>query len=422
MKLFVPVLAALLVSTVAGNTVEVGADAEIEPRDEEVVETPECKQHAVFFSHGFHGAPRGLSSLVNLLSYQQGASRCPLLLHNCQANAGTYPWDRLTATSDGIAAGGTRVAHEILDFLLSHPDVTHISLVGLSLGGAYMRFAAGLLLPLQVASPPAQPAIDAFQAAAHKRRVHFSTFLAIASPSTGVRGHLSPVMDWGAQAGLGGQTGRDMLLEGLPSDWHHTHEGPLAGVQAMLAANGSASSPQAAAVWRAARRATAPTLLSMAAIGSDWWRALAAFSHRLLVGNEVGDSMVPFAASALAPHPSWHEQRGHPLKASSGAGAPGDNLAAEWTQAPVDTRDPEAVWSTYEAWLEAAGSSPPSPEDVIAAQLRAMGGWTTLQVRWADAWGSVLNHNRVTCPPFISLFAQCMPWLHQLVTRLLARL
>lgn len=48
-------------------------------------------------------------------------------------------------TTDGVAQGGRRLAHEILKVVEACPSLTSISFVGNSLGGLYARYAAALL-------------------------------------------------------------------------------------------------------------------------------------------------------------------------------------------------------------------------------------------------------------------------------------
>jgi hypothetical protein len=49
-------------------------------------------------------------------------------------------------TRDGIAAGGARLAAEVRDVASQHGSLTSLSLVGNSLGGLYVRYAAAELL------------------------------------------------------------------------------------------------------------------------------------------------------------------------------------------------------------------------------------------------------------------------------------
>lgn len=382
-----------------------------------------CTRHAVFVSHGLLGAPRALQNVADAIAGGQPESGCPLLVHNCAANAGTLPFGSLKSTTDGVAAGGTRLAHEIADVLAAHPDVSHISLVGMSLGGAYMRYAAGLLLPLHVGQPaPTGRGLDRFADMAVSRRVHFQLFVSIASPHTGVRGHLDAVMQWGADAGLGGVTADDMLLAALPEDWAAAEHGGMAAYAAHVQAPVSAQLRAQLAL----RHQSLPLLLSMATIGSAPWTALAAFQHRMLVASEVKDARVPFRAAALSQDPAWLgtpraatelglEQR--PANASA-------HLEAVFLQQAVDTSNSSAVWATYNAWSAAltAEGSAPSPEVVMLASLRAMGGWLTLQARWDDALGYLLNHNRMSCPRFISWFGECLDFLHVFAQHMLRRM
>lgn len=47
--------------------------------------------------------------------------------------------------SSGIDACGRRLAEEIRDLVAQHPEATHLSLLGHSMGGLIARYAAGVL-------------------------------------------------------------------------------------------------------------------------------------------------------------------------------------------------------------------------------------------------------------------------------------
>ena len=93
--------------------------------------------HLYFCVHGLAGRPEDLSALRECLT-AGGAGAA--LVHLAQANA----YSRF-ATYDGVHAGAARLATELCSVVEAHPSVTHLSLVGNSLGGLYCRYLASLL-------------------------------------------------------------------------------------------------------------------------------------------------------------------------------------------------------------------------------------------------------------------------------------
>ncbi len=93
-------------------------------------------------------------------------------VHAAEANWGSL--FSVFSTTDGIAAGGMRVADEVQSVLTLHPHLKSLSFVALSLGGLYSRFAVKLL---------------------HQRgvleRVSPVNFITLASPHLGVAGRLN---------------------------------------------------------------------------------------------------------------------------------------------------------------------------------------------------------------------------------------
>lgn len=88
-------------------------------------------------AHGLQGAVADFSYLLDELDASGPAADGALLVHAPGVNT-----DR---THDGVVAGGTRVAADIRMMVRRHPSLRRISLVGFSLGGLYMRYAAALL-------------------------------------------------------------------------------------------------------------------------------------------------------------------------------------------------------------------------------------------------------------------------------------
>ena len=92
--------------------------------------------HLYVLSHGFMGSSSDLSYLSEQIQSQSTAS-VSMHLSNCNSSP--------LNTLDGIAAGGTRLFEEIVSVVNTvKPD--KLSLVGNSLGGLYVRYAAKLLV------------------------------------------------------------------------------------------------------------------------------------------------------------------------------------------------------------------------------------------------------------------------------------
>lgn len=73
--------------------------------------------------------------------------------------------------------------------------ITDISMVGLSLGGLYSRFAVGLLH---------------YQ---YGELIRFRNFVTLACPHLGVRRHINWVYEAAVEAGLLGRTGTEITLK-----------------------------------------------------------------------------------------------------------------------------------------------------------------------------------------------------------------
>ncbi|CAE8581264.1 unnamed protein product, partial [Polarella glacialis] len=198
--------------------------------------------HLVVLQHGLSGTVADLNRLGAEL--QQA---CPdVLVHSATSNFGR--------TTDGVAAGGLRLAEEIRAVAAQHPTVCELSLVGNSLGGLYARFAAG---ELWAASGDGETLAG----------LRPATFVSIGCPHLGIRRFtFLPVPDvlHGASRAVVGRTGEDLFLLG-----------------------------------------SEPLLPKMAEPGGRFDRGLRAFRRRGLYANLWGDFMapwaVPFGTAALEP-------------------------------------------------------------------------------------------------------------------------
>mmetsp|Transcript_62309 Transcript_62309/g.143494 ORF Transcript_62309/g.143494 Transcript_62309/m.143494 type:complete len:480 (-) Transcript_62309:88-1527(-) len=109
------------------------------------VESNECQakvtnaEHLFVFSHGILGYGSDFANLAATVQELAAGSEPRVTTHLLRSNE--------HHTLDGVDSGGLRVAHEILDALDDRDGrVTRLSLVGHSLGGLYMRYAAAVLL------------------------------------------------------------------------------------------------------------------------------------------------------------------------------------------------------------------------------------------------------------------------------------
>lgn len=100
--------------------------------------------HLVVLSHGWTGTPSNMRILAKEISNSFSESNECALIHAIHSNWG---WIRsLMTTSDGIDVGAQRLAQEIVAVKNANPSLDKISVLGHSLGGLYIRYAAGLLL------------------------------------------------------------------------------------------------------------------------------------------------------------------------------------------------------------------------------------------------------------------------------------
>mmetsp|Transcript_26782 Transcript_26782/g.69334 ORF Transcript_26782/g.69334 Transcript_26782/m.69334 type:complete len:484 (+) Transcript_26782:10-1461(+) len=125
-------------------------------------------EHLFVFSHGILGYGSDFANLAATVQELAAGSEPRVTTHLLRSNE--------HHTLDGVDSGGSRVANEILDVLADRGGrVTRLSLVGHSLGGLYMRYAAAVLP--QVAE---SRSLDHLLA-----DVKFDTFATFATPHLG---------------------------------------------------------------------------------------------------------------------------------------------------------------------------------------------------------------------------------------------
>lgn len=99
--------------------------------------------HLIVLVHGFIGSPRSLHPLRDAIQKAASESGERVVAHVSVANYGYF--HSFLTTTDGVAAGGARLADEIRDVVKQNGTLKRLSLVGISLGGIYCRIAAKLL-------------------------------------------------------------------------------------------------------------------------------------------------------------------------------------------------------------------------------------------------------------------------------------
>jgi len=332
-----------------------------------------------------------------------------VLTHNSTANAGPLGLSYFT-TTDGIAAGGARLATEVRAVLKKNPSLTHLSFVGVSLGGLYVRAALEHLVDLPLA------------------RTNLITF---ASPHLGVRNHLLPVIAAAVAAGAIGRTGWELLLMDRPT----TRE---------------------TAVTTAAATSTQRRMLEwLADPDSSPWRELHRFANRVCVANLEDDDKVPYWSAALVtgsetlhrlareglvhacgpptkplsadgtaesadvsgtyPHViAEHRQLQQPSAGLSGIACDGTSsvTVGHGSARSGGPRGDVGGVASGSGAAEAFGSDGLPPlEARLAAQLRSMGGWVNVDVRFTEWPAYLTNHLRIAVSrPGISALGSDVAW------------
>jgi hypothetical protein len=199
----------------------------------------------IVLQHGLYGSASNLLVLKQNLEQLGGDS---VLVHSATCNEGRL-------TRDGVAAGGRRLADEVLQLREKYQSLESLALVGNSLGGLYVRYASTLLL---------DPAGDTIA-----RGLRPDTLLTLCSPHLGVRTFTylplpAPHKSWISWPSwwVAGTTGDDLLLR-------------------------------------------TSLLEEMSCPQSDHYRALAAFQRRRAYANLKGDFMVPFGTAAFETAAAW---------------------------------------------------------------------------------------------------------------------
>jgi hypothetical protein len=98
-----------------------------------------------------------------------------LLVLNSAANFGAL--NSFWTTSDGLVAGGQRLAADIERVLAANPQVSRLSMIPLSLGGLYARYA-----------------LYELSSRGKLEGIILENFVSIASPHLGVAGHLNALI------------------------------------------------------------------------------------------------------------------------------------------------------------------------------------------------------------------------------------
>lgn len=236
--------------------------------------------HLVFLMHGHLGSPRGLENLAEALRVSSKNVR----VHVAQSNAEAF-----LSTTDGVEAGGRRLADEITRVAREHAGTAkYISLIGVSLGGIYCRWAVRLLAEHETERVAGL--------------IPFA-FITLASPHIGVSHSAS--LHILAAVHLAWHTGADKTagqLLGLDDDYE--------------------------ALWEM----TAPPFLT----------ALRLFKHRALFANLINDARVDYCSAALLLSPFCELHRADAL-ADKRLEIIGAYDVADYPQSPSHAAKPYAT-------------------------------------------------------------------------------
>ncbi len=191
-------------------------------------------------------------------------------------------------------------APQILEVVSSRPSLSRISLVGNSLGGLYMRYAAKLLYRDDGGARAVGAAAGG--GGATVAGLQPSVFMTIASPHLGVRRFTYvplPAMLHPLAGVVMGKTGADLFLskpwsaaaqpDSPPSDAGDSRTGHDEAAETCEAREGGG---------RAGGGREAPLLYNMAT-SEEFLRPLKAFRWRRAYANRHGDFMVPYGTAAF---------------------------------------------------------------------------------------------------------------------------
>eukprot|EP00033_Pygsuia_biforma_P000247 GCRY01000307.1.p1 GENE.GCRY01000307.1~~GCRY01000307.1.p1 ORF type:complete len:462 (+),score=98.76 GCRY01000307.1:273-1658(+) len=201
--------------------------------------------HLVFLQHGLGGSCSDLEVVGDILKSHFCSQSVKVF--NSPINNG------MLVSTDGIDKGGVRLADYVEVVLRQHPTATHLSFVGHSMGGLYLRYAVGVLFERGVFT-----------------HVHPQNIITFATPH------------------LGGTS---------PTDGFFTSLG-LFSVQNFF----GRSVKQLALcdeVEAAADAQQRPLLVVLSDPSTRYIKGLALFANRLLVGNASGDYRVPYRSACL---------------------------------------------------------------------------------------------------------------------------
>lgn len=209
------------------------------PRDQNHAQPTEL----LILAHGLQGTVDDFNYLLDQLHASPAVMNGRVLIHASRVNT--------DKTHDGVAFGGLRLAEDIRAVVAQHPSLETISMMGFSLGGLYVRYAAAVLYDGNEGTVAGLKAGSLF---------------VVASPNLGVRSF-----------------GVYRFVPGLLLPWMHVLFGETV-VQMML-------------------RDEEGLLMAMTTdrnrFGVKFLSALSAFERRVLYANVRNDFMVNYGTAAL---------------------------------------------------------------------------------------------------------------------------
>ncbi|CAN8071660.1 unnamed protein product [Agarophyton chilense] len=126
--------AALGASATSARVPSAGVSVDERPAGVAKVAAP---RRLVVLVHGLQGAVEDFSYVLHTLHGRDAVASGEVLVHASDVNT--------DKTHDGVDLGGLRLAEEVRDVVGRHRSLQAISLVGFSLGGLYVRYAAARL-------------------------------------------------------------------------------------------------------------------------------------------------------------------------------------------------------------------------------------------------------------------------------------
>ncbi|CAM9730965.1 unnamed protein product, partial [Ascophyllum nodosum] len=242
--------------------------------------------HLIVLVHGLAGTPEDLTYLKQGLEHRSGDGE--VLVHLARCNKGK--------TKDGVAEGGSRLADEIRQVVKSNPSLTRISLVGNSLGGLYVRYAAKLLYHEGKPAPAGETPRGTVAG------LEPSVFMTIAAPHLGVRSFTFVPVPSSLHPLSGvivGKTGSDLFMRSSNSKSSNSKSSSNSESRSISTKMFSGWSAKSGTAENVDVKSGRSSLLYDMATAEEYLTPLRAFRRRRAYANRRGDFMVPYGTAAF---------------------------------------------------------------------------------------------------------------------------